>query len=261
MIRSMKSIVPAAVAALAMGGTTQADVIKGTSDAFTAQIGVLGFSLPAYGNLAPEIAPPVYDTDITPATLSVNVPFVISATSGALKNSIFSDVDGGLGSRMTTADSELANASITVLPSLFGPPAFSVSVDAIHQNATASGDFGSASATSTLSIENLVVQIGGAQVYTFSGVLNTQQNINLAPGVTLALNEQTSILDVGTGTLGISSNALHLRFGETAELILGHATAVQQYAEGAVPEPASIAMLGLGVVGAGLAGLRRRKAA
>jgi hypothetical protein len=162
---------------------------------------------------------------------------------------------------MTTADSELANASIAILPNPFGPAALSISVDSIHQSAIASGDYGSATATSSLTVENLVVRLAGTQVFTFSGVLNTQHDYNLGSGVTLSLNEQTSVIDGPMGILGIESNALHLRFDGTAELILGHARAVQQYTEGAVPEPASIAMLGLGVVGAGLAGLRRRKAA
>jgi len=283
----MKFVVPAAVAAIGVGAPAQASVISGTSDAYTAQASASYTSIIGSGGASTgkifdvtRTAPPTYSIVDPHASMTINVPpsgilagDVLSVTSGLLTNSIASNVDGGLGSRTTTADSEVANASISLLTPLIGNPLLSITVGAIHQNATASGDFGSMSAFGSLTIEDLVVKLAGVTVYSLLGVNNVAANFQVVnaslagAGISLYLNQQTPI--TGPFLEGISTNALHLSFNASlaglasaqGDVILGHAEAVQGYAPNAVPEPASIAMMGLGAVGAGLAGLRRRKAA
>jgi hypothetical protein len=291
MIRSMKAIVPAALAAIGVAAPAQASVLQGTSEAYTAHLGA-SYSIPILGGatydsgLINDLArstPPMYNLNSPIASVTLQAPpsgffagDILTVTSGTLTTAIASNVDGGLGSRTTTADSMLEDASISLLTVGSAPSLLSITVGAIHQNATATGDYGTADAFGSLTIEDLVVKLGNTTIYSLLGVNTFTSQVNVVnaslanAGISLILNEQTptDTFPMDPYIKGISTNALHLSFSASllgvsaaGDVVLGHAQAYQSYAPNAVPEPASVAMMGLGVVGAGLAGLRRRKAA
>ena len=208
------------------------------------------------------------DTDIG---ASVQVPgsgigagAVVNLNLGALTDNVFSNVNGGPGVHTTTADSTVANASLSVLLGTV----VSFSATAINQHAAITGDYGALAGSSVLTVTDLTLSILGTSIYSnFTGTIAANTSINLSTGlgsVSLLLNEQILSGD-GISGRGVVSNAFHLNATAlglvNSDVIIGHAEAFETAGPSAVPEPASLALMGLGVLGAGLAGLRKRSAA
>jgi hypothetical protein len=278
----MKFFVPAAVAALGVGGAAQADVVLGTSNAYTAYgsltSSILGIPVASYSfgplEQISRTAPPDYNysASTTPTSVNIQVPNpgggLVSVQGSLLTNSVETNVDGGSGVRTTSAESSLVDgASINIL----GGSIVSLSLTSISQTAWVTGQtIGDSTAGGALSLLGLNLSVLGNSIVSNLNLSNTAGNVVINTGIaglTLTLNEH--IPTTTMNSMGIEANAIHLHFNSvafglaslTGDLIVGHTFAQQNYNANAVPEPASVAMMGLGVVGAGLAGLRRRKAA
>lgn len=178
-----------------------------------------------------------------------------------LSTAAASNVDGGNGSRTTSATSDLTGFSYY---SFFtGGYKVELSIGAIGSTSTVTGMPGSFAAASTLTLTNLLLKVNDVSMLNLSGPIaaNTVYNYNIllpGSGITLYLNEQSG--SCGAAGCSIATNALHMNFVKSpvfgaalggpvsGDIILAH---TQANMVGAVPEPETWAMLlaGLGLVG------------
>ncbi len=194
----------------------------------------------------------VADSDLG-VNVTGNVPFVVTgqAAAEAVNGTATSNVDGFAGSRTTTASGGVDGAQIGVntIPLVGGGiPLLGINAT-LNSTAQITGDFGSLAASGTTTIENLGLTIDAIPVdlSAFVGVnIAPNTSVNLAllgiANSSLILNEQLIV----PNQTSITVNAFHLTTNLSnviiGEVILGHS----QVAVTAIPEPASIALIGLG---------------
>lgn len=175
---------------------------------------------------------------------------------------ITSNVDGLSGARTTDASNGLANLNFSLgsYSLLGGTPQslLSITASAINAAASVTGDFGSLATSGSATVADLSIRYLGNEIFSANGSIAANTVINIAPGISLTLNEQIVGGD-NISNASILTNFLRLSFDDAGlsignfglatingDLILGHAYAEQT---AAVPEPASIVMASLGVVG------------
>lgn len=219
------------------------------------------------------VAPAPYaDSDtVLNVNVSTSVPVVATATAtaGSVTATAASNVNGGVGSRTTSASGGVVGAGVNAvtLPVL-GPGLTLLGVNGtLSSTAQIAGDFGSLTATGATTIQSLGLTISGIPV-NLSAYVNVpiapNTSVNLAAlgiaNASLILNEQIVAGDQSS----IAVNAFHLNVNVAnsivAQVILGHSQA--QMTATAVPEPATVSIAAVGMVGAiGAARRRTRRSA
>lgn len=232
-------------------GAAHATVISGSSSAYAESIDLtfttlFGSTTITSGPLptASGTAPPPYNVANSVASLSLGGP-AFSITAGILNAAASSTVDGLPGSRTTAASASIANFAVSVL-SLF--PVLSATL--ISSTAQVSGDFGSLTPSGSASITGLTVL--GVPV-AVSSAPNTVLFNSL--GLEIISNAQTVTAD------SIAVDALDITFDDvgvgglaslSGSIILSHSQAEETAIPNAVPEPISVAILCMGLLGLGL---------
>ena len=214
------------------------------------------------------VAPAQYaDSDtVLNVNIVTSIPLVASGTvtAGSVTAAATSNVDGGLGSRTTSASGGVVGAGINAVTVPVLPPGITLLGinGTLNSTAQIAGDFGSLVATGTTTIQSLGLTISGIPVNLAAYVnvpIAPNTSVNLAAlgiaNASLILNEQVISGDQSS----ISVNAFHLNVNlansVVAQVILGHSQA--QMTATAVPEPATVGMAVVGMVGA-LGAARRR---
>lgn len=216
------------------------------------------------------VAPAPYaDSDtVLNVSISAGIPLVAEGdvTAGAVSASATSNVDGGFGSRITSASGGIVDGGVDMvtLPVL-GPGITLLGIDAtLNSTAQISGDFGSLAAVGTTTIQDLDLIISAIPV-DLSAYVNVpvapNTNVNLAVlgilNASLILNEQLIAGDQSS----IVVNAFHLNVNVAnsivAQVILGHSQA--QMTAAPIPEPSAAALAAIGLVGVLRAKLARSR--
>lgn len=205
------------------------------------------------------VAPSPYaDSDtVLNVNVSTSIPLLASGTvtAGSVTATATSNVNGGLGSRTTSASGGVVGANINTATLPILPPGITLLGinGTLSSTAQVAGDFGSLVATGTTTIQNLGLTISGIPV-DLSPFLNVavapNTSVNLAAlgiaNASLILNEQIIAGDQSS----ISVNAFHLNVNlansVVAQVILGHSQA--QMTSVAVPEPTTGLMAMGGVI-------------
>ena len=201
---------------------------------------------------------------------------VVTFSTAALEERAMSDVDGGPGSRTTSASSTINNLDLDlgILPTAF--PGIEITAVTLNSSSTVMGDYGSLTAAGLLTVENLQIKVYGTLIFSITGTVLPNTMINLGTalvGASLILNEQILSGD-GISSLALTVNAVNLRLTNTAfvglngpvsgQVIVEHSfaeqTAVAQGVQ-AVPESSTVVMAGVvGLFGLGYTWRRRRAA-
>lgn len=216
-------------------------------------------------------APPSYD--VSNSVASVNQGAQLSTfplgISENLSTGLLSSNSSGT-STGAQATATIDNASFAIDASGFLNSLFNLNATTISSTSQASSN-GGLSATGSTTIEGLT--FGGTALSSI--VLNGSAFVNPAPntvlinvgGLSIVLNEQIQSGD-GVSGIGITTNAIHASLSgfplgtnlANGDLILGHSQAFATVGTvGAVPEPATWAMMLVGFGAAGFS-LRRRRA-
>ncbi|BBO30463.1 PEP-CTERM sorting domain-containing protein [Lacipirellula parvula] len=213
-------------------------------------------------------APYANSDTVLNVNVSTSVPVVATATAtaGSVTATAASNVNGGLGSRTTSASGGVVGAGVNAVTLPVLPPGITLLGinGTLSSTAQVAGDFGSLVATGTTTIQSLGLTISGIPV-NLSAYVNVpiapNTSVNLAAlgiaNASLILNEQVVAGDQSS----ISVNAFHLNVNVAnsivAQVILGHSQA--QMTAVAIPEPATVGMATVGMVGAVAAARRRTR--
>lgn len=204
-------------------------------------------------------APAPYSNSNTVLNVNVtsSIPVVASGsvTAGSVSATAASNVNGGPGSRITSASGGVVGAGVNMvtLPVL-GPGLTLLGLNAtLGSTAQISGNFGSLAAVGTTTIQNLGLTVSGIPV-NLSAYVNVpiapNTSVNLAAlgiaNASLILNEQIIAGDQSS----IVVNAFHLNVNVAnsivAQVILGHS---QAQMTAIVPEPSSALLSTLAIGG------------
>lgn len=278
----------------------QSDVTAGQSQTYVleAEVNVLGIlSTTAQAGSLGDIAPAAYNTSSSAIPLNVNLGTSVSVlgigsvsltavnATGVFNSTITSNVDGGAGSRTTTAFSQIAGSggpfSLTVGDTqalILNPaPLLQLTASAIQSTTSVSGDFGTLSGSGSSVIADFGLSINGGAVINLTSLLtgagyslgtdflangtilasNLTVDLNLLglAGTSLVFNRQVAIGD-GISSLQYETTALYLDVNSTLPLVgealdadieLGKSIASQD-AVAAVPEPGSAVLFALGIL-------------
>lgn len=226
-----------------------------------------------FNNSASAPAPYSVTPDVASQSLSANViatsPDTVSISSGAIASELNSDVDMLPGSRVASSQQVISNLNFALgeVPVAGLNDVISITADTITVSSSVSGNFNALSSTGAMNVENLAISVGGSAI-DLSGIVDANGDIavnTLVPlvgtlaGVSLVLNEQSTTGN-GIEELGLQTSAISLRIdavaisdGVAAVGDLSGTTYVGRtnasLNASAVPEPSSLAILGIASLG------------
>ena len=298
--KSMKNIAPfakyAIAAAVIHAGAANATVISGSSDAYA-----LGADISAANELltvdvivpsgVAGSAPAPYDLSESLLGVEVDlnsgisfgnlvgIQLAVLADDTVLNAAASSNVDGGAGTRMASAETEINGLSLEVL----NGNVLDISSSTIYSEAMVSGDYGSFNAMGNSYVEDLSLNLFGLGEVDFAslglevdadGFIAASPNFEVLnvsgiAGLNLILNEQYGectdmFCSMGVNALRLSFNAvdlsgLGLNLGGLldGDIIIGHSYAELTAQINEVPAPATLGIFSLVMLALGLA---KRKA-
>ena len=267
--------VAAVVAAILTPATASATYVSSSSSSFglsenltvTTAVGAMLTATISPVNPVSGTAPPAYNLSQSVASFTSTVTGVETTSTGVIVDTAFSDaLTGGV----TKASSTVNDLNLGVVPNpIAALTLVSLTATTVQSTAQVTGDFGAIVTSGTTILTNPVLSILGVNIALSSNPApNTTVDLTAAglAGVTLILNERILGGD-GITTATITTNAIHLRFTATplggGATINGDVIVAQSMATlltRAVPEPASVALLGVGAALLGVARLRAGRA-
>jgi hypothetical protein len=205
--------------------------------------------------VATGVAPPPYSSNVSLASVDVSAGTIpggalVSFQSGLLEEVATSNVDGSSGPRTTSASSTINALSFGFITTALGGSGIGITSTLLMSSSTVTGDYGSLTATGSLTVEHLSITVNGVAVagfadFTGSIAANTTVDLGAAfIGASLILNEQILSGD-GISSRDLTVNAVDLRLVSTGvaglgtldgQVIIEHSYAAQT---AAVPEPSS----------------------
>ena len=260
--RTLLVVAGVAAAIVTLQTPSQAIVGFGASEGYglSANLSLLGIPALVIPATAPSqgTAPAAYNHSNSVLSLGVSVPLVGSVNTGVLESNAFSDVDGGVGSRIAYGDGTVDDLSINLVPLDNGGNVVTLTATTVSAASATLGDTGVFAALGDSTLENLAINVMGNQL-----------NIPVDPapntvlfdllGVRIVLNEQlTSVTNDDALQL---KKAIHITLYNVAglggvvsgDIVIAHSQANMS----TVPEPGTFIALGAGLLG--LAFARRRR--
>jgi hypothetical protein len=224
-------------------------------------------------------APATYNQSLTNnlgATISAgayNLPVLgthevlLSGSTGFLNTTAASNINGSSANGSASSSTTIDNLNLNVLGTL-SVPVLSINATTLTTNSSASGAFGSLTATGTPSFVGLSIAVLGidvtALVEASAGVLVDVSGVTGLTGLKIGIDVVTASGD-GIATKGVVTDNIIVQFTNVSTLggtINGQLTIGESQASivaSAVPEPASVVMMGIGLIVVGAAGACRRK--
>lgn len=213
-------------------------------------------------------------TGVTLATLA-------RVNTGLITSNAQSDVDGLMNSGLASGTHTIDDLNLTIVDLLGVSNLISITADSLVVKSLVTGEFGALTATGTLDVVNLVISVAGNQVYAqANGSIGPNFGIDIAAGLdllgvnaaaTLVLNKQEETGDA-FNNLALKTTAISLVLKDigVSGLLLdlgtlnGNVTLGETYASlnaqaSPVPEPSSLALLGVGSCFAAVCAVRRRR--
>lgn len=252
------------------GGAARADVIFGASDAYALSTDLTLTLTPGGVNVAAVINPIAESSGTAPSPFSytmhlvtlntsagayaLSTASVVTATTGIIDSLASSTVDGSPGSKNALGTVTIHNLNLSTITSLTSG-LLGITADTIVSTSSVTGDFGSFTAVGSTVLTNAhFTVLGIAQAALASSPApNTSLTLAGIANVSIILNEQI-LGGNGSSASLITTNAIHVHFNGTSitglgtlsgDIIVGHSIAHLR----AIPEPGSLALLGLGGVG------------
>lgn len=265
-------------AAVAMSSSAFASpVMSSAADAASVNLSVAD-TVKADVKLAPVsgTAPPSYNNNATLLTINEGVSLFTGLVSGneGLTTGVVHSHAASAGVTSATGSTDIDNAGFGLTSSLLNAlplVGLGLSADTITSTTTAGINSSGLYAFGDSTIENLGLQGSilaglGIDVSLFADP-NPNTSLLVLPGLKIVLNEQSTTQTADS--ISMFTNAIHVSLNDylfqgkllNGDVILGHSEASVTGYAGAVPEPATWALmiLGFGVAGQSLRTARRRE--